>query len=147
MPRTLDFIHGSGAYPLCCRRADLRKDLRTDRRRTCGQVVEQVLEVPKNSSQDRDLHGTVEQILDVLVPEMAKQLVEVPETISPDRIQQRTVEQIVDASVPQAEEELADVFRVSPRTGFNSALLSRSFLLFYSLRRSLSYSSFRRDRV
>ena len=76
------------------------------------QVVGQVLEVPKISSQDRDLHGTVEQILDVLVPEMAKQLVEVPETISPDRIQQRTVEQIVDASVPQAEEELADVFRV-----------------------------------
>ena len=51
------------------------------------QVVEQVLEVPKNSSQDRDLHGTVEQILDVLVLDMAKQLVEVPEIISPDRIQ------------------------------------------------------------
>ena len=73
--------------------------------RTCEQVVDvrmpqvvgQVLEVPKISNQDRDLHGTVEQILDVLVPEMAKQLVEVPETISPDRIQQRIVEQIVDA--------------------------------------------------
>ena len=46
--------------------------------RTCEQVVDvrvpqvvgQVLEVPKISSQDRDLHGTVEQIPDVLVPEM-----------------------------------------------------------------------------
>ena len=46
--------------------------------RTCEQVVDvrmpqvvgQVLEVPKISSQDRDLHGTVEQIPDVPVLEM-----------------------------------------------------------------------------
>ena len=34
------------------------------------QVVEQVLEAPKISSQDRNLQGTVEEIPDVLVPEM-----------------------------------------------------------------------------
>ena len=76
------------------------------------QVVGQVLEVPKISSQDRDLHGTVEQILGVLVPEMTKQLVEMPETVSRDGVQQRTVEQIVDAPVPQAVEELAEVSKV-----------------------------------
>ena len=55
----------------------------------CHRLSGKFSKYPKISSQDRDLHGTVEQILDVLVPEMAKQLVEVPETISPDKIQQR----------------------------------------------------------
>ena len=68
--------------------------------------------MPKTSSRNRTLQCTVEQIHDVLVPEMAKQLVEVPETVSQDRIQQRTVEQIFDAPVPQAVEELAEVFRI-----------------------------------
>ena len=76
------------------------------------QVVEQVLEVPKNSSQDRNLQSTVEQIPDDPVLEKAEQLVEVPKTVLQDRIQQRTVEQIVDARVPQAVEELAEIFRV-----------------------------------
>ena len=76
------------------------------------QVVEQVPEVPKNSSQDRNLQGTVEQIPDDPVLEKAEQLVEVPKTVLQDKIQQRTVEQIVDAQVPQAVEELAEVFRV-----------------------------------
>ena len=67
-------------------------------------------EATKTSSRDRISQYTVEQSLDVLVPEIVKQLVEVPETVSQDRIQQRTVEQIVDAPVPQAVEELAEVF-------------------------------------
>ena len=99
-----------------------------------SQVVEQIAEVPKTSSRDRTLQCSAEQILDVLVREMAKQLVEVPETVSQDRIQQRTVEQIVDVPVPQAVEELAEVFRVSPRTGFNNALWSRPLLLLHLLR-------------
>ena len=69
-------------------------------------------EATKTSSRDRISQYTVEQSLDVPVPEMAKQSVEVAETVSQDRIQQRTVEQIVDAPVPQAVEELAEVFRV-----------------------------------
>ena len=77
------------------------------------QVVEQVLEVPKNPSQDRNLQGTVEQIIDdPVLEEKAEQLVEVPETVSQDRLQQRTLEEIVDAPVPQAEEELAEAFKV-----------------------------------
>ena len=80
--------------------------------RICKQIVEQAAEVPKTSSRDRTLQRTVEQILNVPLPEVVTQLVEVPETISPDRIQQRTVEQIVDAPVPQAVEELAEVSRV-----------------------------------
>ena len=67
-------------------------------------VVEQVLEVPKNSSQDRNLQGTVEQIPENSVFEKTEQLVKVPKTVSRNRVQQRTVEQIVDASVPQAVE-------------------------------------------
>ena len=47
---------------------------------------------PKIILQDRTLQCTAEQILDVLVPEMAEQLVEVPETVYQDRIQQRTLE-------------------------------------------------------
>ena len=46
------------------------------------QVVEQVLEVPKDSSQDRNLQGTVEQIPDDPVLEKAEQLVEVLKTFS-----------------------------------------------------------------
>ena len=76
------------------------------------QVVEQVLAVPKNSSQDRNLQGTVEQIPDDPMLGKAEQLVEVPETVSRDGVQQRTVEQIVDAPVPQAVEELAEGYRV-----------------------------------
>ena len=98
------------------------------------QVVEQTIEAPKMA----------EQIPDVPVREMVEQLVEVPETVSRDGVQQRTVEQIVDAPVLQAVEELAEISKVSPRTGFNSALLSRPFLLVHSLRRSSSYPSFRR---
>ena len=76
------------------------------------QVVEQGLEVPEISSQYREVHGTVKQILDVPVPEMVEQLVEVPETVSRDGVQQRTVEQIVDAPAMQAVEELAEVSKV-----------------------------------
>ena len=107
-------------------------------------AVEQVTEVPKTSSRDRTLQCTAEQIFDVLVPEMAKQLMEVPETVSQDRIQQGTVEQIVDAPVPQAVEELAEIFRVSPRTGFNSVLWSRPLRLLHLLRCSLRCLSSRR---
>ena len=76
------------------------------------QVVEQVLEAPKTSSQDRNLQGTVEQIPDVLVPEMVEQLVKLPRTVSVDRIQQRTAERIVDIPVPQDVVELVEVLRI-----------------------------------
>ena len=66
--------------------------------------------------------------------EKAGQLVEVLETFSRDGVQQWTVEQIVDAPVPQAVEELAEVSKFSPRTGFNSALLSSPFLRLHLLR-------------
>ena len=46
------------------------------------QVVEQVLEAPKTSSQDRNLLGKVEQIPDVLASEMVEQLVKLPKTVS-----------------------------------------------------------------
>ena len=90
------------------------------------QVVGQVLEVFKISSQDRDLHGTVEQIVDVLVREMAEQLVEVPETVSRNGVQQRTVEQIVDASVPQAVDELAEVSKVFSQDGIQQRIVEQT---------------------
>ena len=52
------------------------------------------------SSRDQILQCTVEQVLDVPVPEM----VEVPKTMFQDKIQQRIVEQIGDVSVPHVEE-------------------------------------------
>ena len=99
-------------------------------------AVEQVTEVPKTSNLDRNfaVHSGTESS-DVPVPEMARQLVEAPETVSQDRIRQRTVEQIVDAPFPQVCGRTGgESPRFSPRTGFNSALLSRSFLLLHSLR-------------
>ena len=65
--------------------------------------------MPKTSSQDRDLHGTVEQIPDVLVPEMVEQLAK---TVSDDRTQQRTAECIVNNPVSQNVVELVEVSRV-----------------------------------
>ena len=102
--------------------------------KTCEQVVDvrvrlvvgQVLEVPKNSSQDRNLQGTVEQIPDDPVLEKAKQLVEMPKTVLQDGIQQRTVEQIVDAPVPQAVEELADVSKVFSQDGIQQRIVEQT---------------------
>ena len=55
---------------------------------------------------------TVEQILDVPVPEMVKQLVEEPKTIPQDRIHRRTVEHIADDTpIPQDVEEPAEFFK------------------------------------
>ena len=72
------------------------------------QVLERTIEVPKIPN----LQGTVEQILDVLVPEMVKQLAKLPNT--------------VDAPVPQVVEELAEASRFSLRTGFNDVSNGRS---------------------
>ena len=67
---------------------------------------------PKILSRDRILQGTVEQILDVPVPEMVEQLVNLPNTVFQDSIQERTVERIADVPVPQVVEELVEVFKV-----------------------------------
>ena len=108
--------HGSGAGPPCCRRADLREDLRTDRRRPCATgFAEQVLGETKTPSRDRTLQGTAEHILDVLVPDMVEQLVKLPKTVSENRIQELTVEHIVvDIPVQQVAEELVEVSKVFP---------------------------------
>ena len=53
------------------------------------------------SSRDRISQYTMEQTLDVPMPEMVKQLAEVPKTNSQNRIQQRTMKQIVDDPVVQ----------------------------------------------
>ena len=87
-----------------------------------------VPEVPKNSSQDRNLQGTVEQIPDDPVFEKAEQLVEVLETVSRNGVQQRTVEQIVDASVPQAMEELAEVSKVFSQDRIQERIVEQTIL-------------------
>ena len=87
---------------------------------------EQVLEVPKNSSQDRNLQGTVEQIPDDPVLEKAAQLVEMPKTVLQDGIQQRTVEQIVEAPAPQAVEELAEDSKVFTQDGIQQRIVEQT---------------------
>ena len=64
-------------------------------------LAEQDTEAPKVSSRDRISQHTMEQTLNVPVPEMVTQSVEVPKTISQNRIQQRTMKQIVDDPVVQ----------------------------------------------
>ena len=86
------------------------------------------------------------QILDVLVLEKAERLAEVPKIVSQDGIQQRTEEQTVDILVPQ--EELAEFFKVFSQDRvqlcFGGQIIEA--LLFHSLRRSLRYPSFRREK-
>ena len=89
------------------------------------------------SSRDRTLQCTVEQILDILVPETVKQLAEMPKIVSQDRIQERTVEQTVDILVPQDVEEMAEFFKASSQDR------SSNPLPFHSLRRSLRCPSLR----
>ena len=74
------------------------------------QVVEQLLIVPKISSQTESCSVPWNRFLAVPVPRMIEQFVEVPKTVSQDRIQQRTLEQISDTPVPQVVEE--QVFKV-----------------------------------
>ena len=95
-----------------------------------SQVVEQVTGLPKNSSQDRNLQGTVEQIPDDPMLEKAEQLVEVPEIVSRDGVQQRIVEQIIDAPVPQSEEELAEVFKVSSQDEIQQRIVEQTIPAF-----------------
>ena len=106
------------------------------------QVVEQVFEAPKISSQDRNLLGTVEQIPDVLVLEMVERLVKLLKTVSVDRVQEQTV----DILVPQDVEEPADFFKAS---SLDRTLRSRSLKLpiLLSLRRSSRGLSLRRNRL
>ena len=68
---------------------------------------------PKISCRDRILQCTMEQILDVPVPEKVEQLAEMPKIVSQDRIQERAVEQTVDIPVPQDVEETAEFFKTS----------------------------------
>ena len=106
------------------------------------QVVEQVFEAPKISSQDRNLLGTVEQIPDVLVLEMVERLVKLLKTVSVDRVQEQTV----DILVTQDVEEPADFFKAS---SLDRTLRSRSLKLpiLLSLRRSSRGLSLRRNRL
>ena len=55
-----------------------------------SQVVEQVTELLKTPSRGRTLRGTVEPVLDVLLPQMVEQLLEVPKIIPQDKILQQT---------------------------------------------------------
>ena len=84
----------------------------------CEQIADvHVLEAPKISSDDLNLQGTVEQVPDVLVPEMVEQLVKLPKTVSQNRTQQQTEEQVINAPVPQVVEELVEVSKVLSEQG------------------------------
>ena len=77
------------------------------------------------SSRDRTLQCTVEQILDVPVPETMKQLVEVPETIFEDRTQQRIVKQSLVFQFRRLWRNWWSSPRFSLRTEFNRVLQTR----------------------
>ena len=93
--------------------------------RTDEQIVDESLKAARDdladtekssASQDRNLLGTVEQIPDVLAPEIVEQLIKLPKTVSENRIQERTVEHIVvDIPVLQVAEELVEVSKVFPK--------------------------------
>ena len=96
----------------CSSGADFREDLRTDRGRTCTTGCRASPRSIQDLKPRPKLTGIVEQIPDVLVPEMVEQLVKLPKTVSVDRIQQRIAEHIAVIPVPQGVKELVVVFRV-----------------------------------
>ena len=110
------------------------------------QVVEQVLDVPKNSSQDRNLQGTLEQNPDDPVLEMVEQLMNLPKAVSEDGIQRRTAERIAGIPVPQVVEGLVEVSKVfsQDRVQQRFGVQTIETLLFHSQRRSLRCLSIRR---
>merc|ERR1712032_363258 len=71
-----------------------------------GQVVEEIVEIAKIISQERVQQRTVEQVVDVPVPQVVEEIVEIAKIIPQERVQQRTVEQVVDVPVPQVVEEI-----------------------------------------
>ena len=91
------------------------------------QVVEQIIEV----------HKMAEQILDVLVPEMVEQLVECRRPFSWKEPSSGLWNRSSTLESRRLWKKLQRFSGFSPRTGLKSALWSRSFLLFHSLRRSL----------
>ena len=101
------------------------------------QIVDQVTEVPKTSNCERTSQRAVEQIFDVPVPEMVNQLVEAledrfPKTESGSGLWSRSLT----LQSRRSWKNWRRASRFSPRTGFNSALWSRSskILLIQSLR-------------
>jgi len=60
------------------------------------------------SSKERVQQRTVEQVVDVPVPQVVEEVIEVAKVIPQERVQQRTVEQVVDVPVPQIVEEILE---------------------------------------
>ena len=61
---------------------------------------------------ERVLPRTVEQIGDVIVPQIVKDILEVTKVAPQERISELIVEQIVDMLVPHVMEEIADVVKL-----------------------------------
>ena len=127
-------------------KATAKEDLEDDtakRSSTLETAVSRSTLDSEDSSRDRTLQCTAEQILDVPVPETMKQLLEKPETTSVDRVQQQTVKHIVGIPVPQVMEELVEFSKVFPLDRVNRVWQTRPSkpLLFHSLRRSLRCQS------
>ena len=80
------------------------------------QVVEEILEVIKVISQERESEFFVEQIFDVpvlqVLEEIVEEILEVIKVIPQEWVSEFFVEQIVDVPVPQVFEDIVEVARL-----------------------------------
>ena len=72
-------------------------------------MVKQLVEVPETVSQKRIQQRTVEQIVDVPVPQVVEELMEVSHVFLQDRVRQRFVEQIIEAPAISLAEQIVEV--------------------------------------
>ena len=78
-------------------------------------MTEEVIEVERHTPQERVQNCTVEQIVDVPVPQIRSEIGEVIQSIPQERISDRVVEQIVDFPVGQIREQIVEVVRIIPQ--------------------------------
>ena len=78
-------------------------------------MVKQLVEVPETISQEGIQQRTVEQIVDVPVPQAVEELIEVSQVFPQDRVHQRFVEQTIDIPATSLAEMIVEVPVIQPQ--------------------------------
>ena len=78
---------------------------------TADPFQEEIMKVVKPFPAERILERTVEQLVDMPVPQIQEQIMEVANTIPRERISERIVEHTRDVPVPQIREQIVEVVK------------------------------------
>ena len=93
------------------------------------EVPQETLEVIQLTPQERISGRIVEQIFDVLVPQIQEQIVEVVKVVPQERVSKRIVEQVVDVPVPQSWRRSLKLFTACQRSESGRSTSRRQMLL------------------